>query len=141
MPFTPDSASTQVGYMFHVLNPSHVLLCCGFVYFCAYSGEQFNLTKLNDAYVSREVGSRRKLAPHHVDLAIHALPRQHAFPAALKDALRIARAMARVVAGYAPSPALPGFPVLFGRLKEVYDLVKKLVVLWRRARPQKLNGN
>jgi hypothetical protein len=29
----------------------------------------------------------------------------------------------RVVAGYAPNPALPGFPALFARLKEVFDLV------------------
>jgi hypothetical protein len=31
--------------------------------------------------------------------------------------------MTHVVAGYAPSSALPGFPALFGRLKEVFDLV------------------
>jgi hypothetical protein len=40
----------------------------------------------------------------------------------MKDAIRIARAMTRAVVGYAPNPALPGFPVLFSRLKEVYDL-------------------
>jgi hypothetical protein len=41
----------------------------------------------------------------------------------MKDAYRIAIAMARVVVGYAPNPALPGFPALFSRLKEVYELV------------------
>jgi hypothetical protein len=44
-------------------------------------------------------------------------------PSSLKDAFRIARAMASVVVGYAPNPALPGFPALFGRPKEVCDLV------------------
>jgi hypothetical protein len=29
----------------------------------------------------------------------------------------------RVVVGYAPNPALPGFPALFTHLKEVYDLL------------------
>jgi hypothetical protein len=44
-------------------------------------------------------------------------------PSSLKDAFRFARAMARVGVGYAPNPAMPGFPALFGRLKEVCDLV------------------
>jgi hypothetical protein len=44
-------------------------------------------------------------------------------PSSLKDAFRFARAMARVGVGYAPNPALPGIPALFGRLKEVFDLV------------------
>jgi hypothetical protein len=86
-------------------------------------GEQANLTKLNDVYVSHEAGSRWKLAPQHVDFALRVVPLQHEMPSSLKDAFRIARAMASVVVGYAPNPALPGFPALFGRPKEVYDLV------------------
>jgi hypothetical protein len=71
-------------------------------------------------YNASEVGSLRKLAPHHVDFALRSVPRHHEFPGALKDALRIARAMTRVIAGHAPNPALPA---LFARLNEVYDLV------------------
>jgi hypothetical protein len=82
-----------------------------------------NLTKLSGVYNASEVGSRRNLAPHRVDFALRTTPRLDEFPSALKDALRITRAMTRVVAGDAPDTALPGFPALLARLKEVYDLV------------------
>jgi hypothetical protein len=41
--------------------------------------------------------------------------------------------MTRVAVGYAPYPALPGFPALFTRLKEVYHTVNDLVVAARSA--------
>jgi hypothetical protein len=98
--------------------PSHAI-----AWRCAYSGEHAQSQKLNDACLPGEAGSRRKLAPHNVDFALRVVPRLHELPNSLKDAVRLARAMTRVVVGYAPIPALPGFPDLFTRLKEVYDLV------------------
>jgi hypothetical protein len=105
--------------------PSHVILCCGLAWRCAYSSEQAQLYKLIDAFAPGKACSRWKLAPSTVEFALRVVPRLHGLHSSLKDVVRLARAMSRVVVGYAPNPALPEFSALFSRLdlKEMYDLV------------------